>query len=170
MQSDSKPPARARLSSRTAIEVLVACAIFLGGATMMFDSHRIGAGWADGTLEPGYFPLRIGAIICLASLAIVVRALFLERKAGAVFTHWSQLRLVLAVLVPTLVYLGAMVWLGTYLASALFIALFMRVSKASGYLKIAITSLSIAAVLFVMFEILFLVPLPKGPVEALLGY
>ena len=40
---------------------------------MMFDSYGIGAGWAADGPQPGYFPFRIGAIICIVSVAHRVR-------------------------------------------------------------------------------------------------
>ena len=34
----------------------------------------------------------------------------------------------------------------------------------------AVVGIAVALALFLMFEVWFLVPLPKGPVESLLGY
>ena len=48
------PPAR-RSTSRAAVDALVASITLLVGAAMMVDSYGIGAGWADGSLQPGYF-------------------------------------------------------------------------------------------------------------------
>ena len=38
------------------------------------------------------------------------------------------------------------------------------------WLKAVGTGITVALTLFVMFEIWFLVPLPKGPIERMLGY
>lgn len=166
------PPPRegTRDRSRALVEMAVAGVALLAGLAMMFDSHRIGAGWSEGSLESGYFPLRIGAIICIVSAVLLVRAFVDLRRKDAVFASWQQLRLVLMVLVPTLAYLAAIPWLGIYVASAAFIAAFMHFSRRSHVLKTLCVSVSIAAALFVLFEISFLVPLPKGPIESLLGY
>jgi putative tricarboxylic transport membrane protein len=40
----------------------------------------------------------------------------------------------------------------------------------SSWLKTVAVSAGVSAVLFWMFEIQFMVPLPKGPLEALFGY
>jgi hypothetical protein len=60
--------------------------------------------------------------------------------------------------------------LGIYVASALFIAFFMRHLGKYPWLKIAAVSVGTMFVFFVMFEIWFKVPLPKGPVEAAFGF
>jgi hypothetical protein len=59
---------------------------------------------------------------------------------------------------------------GIYVASAVFIAAFMRMNDGFSWLKIALTSVGVSVTLFFMFEVWFLVPLPKGPLESLLGY
>jgi hypothetical protein len=163
------PPAR-RSTSRAAVDALVASITLLVGAAMMVDSYGIGAGWADGSLQPGYFPFRIGAIICILSVAIAWHALMRERRASGPFVERRQLRRVLSVLVPTLLYVAAIGWLGIYFASALFIAAFMRLGQKRGWIGTAAVSLGVMAALFILFEIVFLVPLPKGPIEALIGY
>ncbi|MCK7500078.1 MAG: hypothetical protein MZW92_64430 [Comamonadaceae bacterium] len=60
--------------------------------------------------------------------------------------------------------------LGIYVASALFIALLHGAPRqARAGCMTAAGGARRAAVLFMMFEVWFKVPLPKGPLEALLG-
>ena len=87
-----------------------------------------------------------------------------------IFVAWEQFRLVLMVLVPTFIYVLVTELIGIYVASTLFIGAFMRVMEKSSWLKTVLVSVGVSAVLFWMFEIQFLVPLPKGPLEALFGY
>lgn len=159
-----------RWTSRPAVDACVALITLLIGAAMMFDSHRIGSGWADGKLQPGYFPFRVGAIIALVSAAILVRAVLAGRRGAEAFATPQQIRPVAAVLLPTLLYIAAIQWLGIYAASALFIAGFMRASSRYGWTKAIAVGLGIAVAMFFLFEIVFLVPLPKGPLESLIGY
>ena len=87
---------------------------------------------------------------------------------------------VLAVLVPSLVYvalIGGITLgplevprLGIYVASAIFIFAFMIVVGRENPLKAVAVSVLVPVALFLMFEKWFLVPLPKGPIEAWLGY
>jgi hypothetical protein len=78
--------------------------------------------------------------------------------------------LVLLVLLPTLLFVLAIEFIGIYVASALFIGAFMRVMDKYSWVKTLAISIGTSLVLFWLFEIQFLVPLPKGPLEALFGY
>jgi hypothetical protein len=137
---------------------------------MMVDNYKLGAGWASDGPESGYFPFRIGAILCLASLVVMFKGLFGKQRRQDVFVTWARFRLVLAVLVPTSLYVLAIQFLGIYVASTIFIAAFMRIMDKSSWLKTLLVSVGVNAMLFWMFEIQFKVPLPKGPLEAWLGY
>jgi hypothetical protein len=77
---------------------------------------------------------------------------------------------VLLVFVPTVIYVLVIQWLGIYVASTLLIAGFMRMMDKYSWLKTLVISVAVNAVLFWLFEIQFLVPLPKGPLEAFFGY
>jgi putative tricarboxylic transport membrane protein len=165
----TEPEDKAASSVKT-MEIVVAAIIFLLGAVVMNDSVRLGYKWADDGPQAGYFPFYIGLIICIASVANIVAAV---RKAGLgdkVFVTRGQLKLVMAVLVPTVVYTLLIKPLGIYLASALFIGFFMKFLGKYGALKIALVSLGTVVVFFVLFEIWFKVPLPKSFIEAALGW
>ena len=65
---------------------------------------------------------------------------------------------------------GAIHVLGIYVASALFVSAFMRFGGGYGWVKSILVGAGTGAVFFWLFEVQFLVPLPKGPLEALIGY
>jgi putative tricarboxylic transport membrane protein len=160
----------ARWTSHRAVDAAVVVITFLIGIAVMTDTYRLGAGWAKGGPQSGYFPFRIGAIICIASAAIFARTLVSAHRRNEAFVQWRRLRLVLAILLPTLAYILGIQLLGIYVASALFIAGFMRVAGKYHWAKSAVVGVATAAALFWLFELEFLVPLPKGPLERLLGY
>ena len=60
-------------------------------------------------------------------------------------------------------------YIGIYVASVLFVAFFMRWLGKYAWWKVGAVSVGLSVMLFVIFEIWFLVPLPKGPLERLLG-
>ena len=154
--------------SHSHVGAIAGVVVILIGVVVMVDSWRIGAGWqADGPAG-GYFPFRIGAILCLAAATVVYRCLFGADRDHRVFVTWDRLRLVLAVLVPTAVYVGAVHFVGIYVASAVFIGAFMRVMDKRSWLSVVLVGAGVAGTLFWMFEKWFLVPLPKGPLESLL--
>lgn len=156
--------------SHSAVDAIASVGIFLIGVVMMADNYRIGAGWAPDGPESGYFPFRIGAILCIASVVVALRSLFGKDRKREIFVSWDRFKPVLLVLLPTAVYVLAIQFVGIYVASALFIAAFMRVMDKYSWLKTLLVSIGVNATLFWMFEIQFMVPLPKGPLEALFGY
>jgi len=160
----------ARGLSYSAMDAVVGAAVVLIGIVMMVDNHRIGADWGDDGPQTGYFPFHIGAILCIAGVAVVLKAILGADRIHSSFVTWDRFRLVLAVLVPTTLFVLAMQFLGIYVAAVLFIAAFMRVLGRTSWLKTLSVSVGVSAVLFWMFEVQFKVPLPKGPLEALLGY
>jgi len=156
--------------SHSDVDAIASIVIFLIGVVMMVDNYKVGAGWAANGPESGYFPFRIGAILCIAAVIVLFKSLFGKNRKREVFVSWKRFKLVLLVLVPTIVYVLATQFIGIYVASAIFIAAFMRVMDKRSWLKVLLISLGVSATLFWLFEIQFMVPLPKGPLEALLGY
>ena len=152
-------------------EAIVAVCIFLVGVLMMIDGYRVGMGWAfDGPMA-GYFPFRTGALICISSFVVFLRTVSGKHRNYKAFVTWDRFRLVLKVLVPTTLYVLLTQFVGIYVASTVFIAGFMRMNGRFGWLKTTLISICSSVVLFLMFEVWFKVPLPKGPLESLLlGY
>ncbi len=162
-------PRSAWLTNQVA-EAIVAVSILLVGAVMMMDALRIGIGWASDGPKGGYFPFRTGAILSITSVVIFLRAVFGKHRNHELFVSWDRFKMVLAVLIPTVLYVLATQFIGIYVASALFIGGFMRAIGKFDWPKVVVISVAISAALFWMFEIQFLVPLPKGPLESLFGY
>lgn len=156
--------------STKAVEIAVSAVMFGLGLVVIFDSRRVGYGWADDGPQAGYFPFYIGLILCAASAWTLLRAAFSKRSALGMFVSRKKLRLVMSVFTPSLIYVIAIYFIGIYVASALFIGAFMYWHGRFTWIKIIPVSLIVPVSMFVMFELWFRVPLPKGPLEALLGY
>lgn len=152
------------------VDAITAVVVFLIGVVMMVDNYKVGAGWAADGPESGYFPFRVGAILCIAASVVFLKALFGKKRNDKIFVTWERFRLVLMVFIPTVVYVLAIEFAGIYVASTIFIAAFMRVMDKRAWWKVALISVGVSATLFWLFEIQFMVPLPKGPLEALFGY
>jgi len=154
----------------TRLMELIVAGLFMAVATLvMYDNWRIGARWAEDGPQSGYFPFRIGAIMFIAS-AVTFGVNLLGRTPTSNFVERSQVKQVLQVLVPTIVFVVAIGFLGIYVSSVLFIAFFMWWLGKYPIYKILPIALVIPIALFFMFEVWFLVPLPKGPLEEFLGY
>ena len=168
-QQKRQNPHRGGLSER-AVGAFTAIGIFFVGVVIMVDNYTLGAGWSKDGPESGYFPFRIGVIICIASVVVLLQTLFGKTRSTKTFVTWVRLKLVLKVLLPTIAYVLAIQLIGIYVASTLFIGAFMRVMDKSSWLKTLLISIGVNLALFWMFEVQFMVPLPKGPLEALFGY
>ncbi len=169
-QTPTQERPRSGWLTHQAVEAIVAVVILLAGVVMMMDASRIGMGWASDGPKGGYFPFRTGAIIAIASVVILLRTLFGKRRNQELFVSWDSFKMVLAVLIPTVLYVLATQFVGIYVASAVFIGGFMRAIGKFNWPKVMVISIATSIVLFWMFEIQFMTPLPKGPLESLFGY
>lgn len=178
MHMDSEPSEptspdadKAVVSTRT-MEIAVSAGFFLLGALVMWDSIRLGHRWSEIGPEAGYFPFYISLIMMAAAMTnLLVAALSQSAKnSGSLpFVTKGQLKPVLAVLIPLIFYIFGIQYLGLYVSTALFIGTFMCVNGKYGPKKFLPVALTVPVAVFLMFEKWFLVPLPKGPLEALLG-
>jgi len=157
---------RRALGQRSA-EIVMAALFLAAGALVVYDSVRLGIGWADDGPRAGYFPFYVGLLICIAAVVNGARALLVGRDKT--FVEVGQLKLVLTVLVPTAVYVSVVSWIGIYVSSAVLIGLFMRWLGKYAWWKVLAVSAGTAVALYLVFEIWFQVPLPKGPLEGALG-
>ncbi|MCC7049658.1 MAG: tripartite tricarboxylate transporter TctB family protein [Alphaproteobacteria bacterium] len=140
--------------------------VLLGGITIL-GSLKVGIGWAAEGPQAGFFPFWIGMLIVAASAFNFVRAY--AGTGRKLFAEWGQIAQVWKVVWPTAIYVGAVPWLGIYLASALLIAAFMRWLGRYGWPLTLCIGIGLPAITYVTFEKWFLVPLPKGPIEDMLG-
>ena len=153
------------------VELAVAVLVFAVGAIVVFDSSRLGSKWGSDGPQSGYFPFYIGLLLCLASVINFVSALR-ARRGGELFVAWAPLKLVLTVLVPAGIYVLGVKFLGIYIASAIYIAVFMVWLGKYSWLRGIVVGLVVNVSFFLMFEVWFKVPLFKGDLDPLrfLGY
>ena len=157
------------VTTRT-MELVVAGVLMLVASIVMYDSIRVGAGWAFDGPQAGYFPFYIGLILFAASAATFAINLFSRTADLSNFVTRPALLLVAKVLAPTVIYLFVMYYLGIYVASALYIGFFMMWLGKYSIRKAAPVAIVVPLILFWLFEIAFLIPLPKGPLEVALGF
>src|SRR3954454_15255293 len=154
------------VTSTGTIDVVVSLLLLALAATLGWHNWRPGAAWDSTGPQPGYFPFYLSVILAGASLYGLAAAFLSRKEATEVFVTRAQLRRVLAVFVPTLLFCIAMQFLGLYVASFLLIAGFMRVVGKIAWWKSLLTAFVFSAVMFVTFDIVFDVLMPKGPLEA----
>jgi putative tricarboxylic transport membrane protein len=170
----SEPEEKSAASTKT-MDIVVAIIFFALGALVMWDSRRLGAAWGSDGPEAGYFPFYIGAILCVAAIVNAIRAGLGKDIKTQSFVSVAALKMVFSVLLPTILYvlfiggIGPIPGLGMYVPSVIFIAAFMMWLGKYKWLMSLAVSIGVVVVFFLMFEIWFKVPLPKGPLEAALG-
>jgi putative tricarboxylic transport membrane protein len=210
MQDNGGPDESRSLVSNRTMEIIVALALLAGCAIVIVDSTALSLrwpatglgswmpevkidqarfGWQEGLGPgPGYFPFWVAVILGISSIMNLTNAVR-GHGAGEIFVSLRPFGRVLAVLIPSLIYvvlIGGLSLgpvpsvnilepvripgLGIYVASAIFIFAFMIVVGRENLLKAAGVAIAVPLALFFMFEKWFLVPLPKGPLEAWLGY
>lgn len=154
------------------VDAIVAILVIIMGGVVIYGSRKLGSEWTSDGPGAGYFPFYIGIILMISGIGVLYQALASKEKNTEVFVDRESLGRVLSVLVPAAIYVGAIQLIGIYVASALYIALFMIILGKYGWLKSVIIALVVNAVFFMMFEVWFKVPLHKGTYDMLsfLGY
>jgi putative tricarboxylic transport membrane protein len=153
--------------SQRSVEIGVALFLLGFAGVVLYGALQAGIDWGAEGPRAGFFPFYVALLIIGASLFNLV-SIFLVPPSG-LFAEWGQLRQVLSVVIPTAVYVFLVPWLGFYVASILLIAVFMRWLGKYRWGPVAGVSFGVPALAYLMFEKWFLVPLPRGPVEDLLG-
>lgn len=155
--------------SHRAVELAVAVFTAAFALIVMVGSLRAGVGWGAEGPKAGFFPFYVALVILGASI-VNFGAVISRPPDHQLFAEWGQLRQVMAMLVPTAIYVALVPWIGIYVASILLIAVFMRWLGRYGWGRIAAIAVGVPVVTFLIFEKWFLVPLPKGPIEEYLGF
>jgi hypothetical protein len=154
------------------VEAVVAFIVLVIGIVVVVGSQKLGSGWTTDGPGAGYFPFYIGLVVCISGAGILCQALLGKNKNREVFVDSEQLKRVMSILIPAAVYILAVQIVGLYVASAIYIALFMIILGKFSWIKSIVTSLSVITLFFLMFEVWFKVPLFKGKFHLLsfLGY
>ena len=82
----------------------------------------------------------------------------------------GQLRSVATVFLPAVSMVVLTHVVGLYVSGALYLATYMRWVGRHRWVTTVLVAIGIPVAAFLIFEVWFLVPLPKGPLETRLGY
>lgn len=151
-----------------AADLITASFLMLLGAVVLFDAVRLGIGWGTDGPKSGFFPFWLAVIMIVACLAIMIQTILRADRES--FVSRQPLGSVLKVLWPAVAMVALTHFIGLYVASALYIGLYMRWIGRHSWLAVVVLSIGIPVGTFLIFEQWFLVPMPKGPLEAWLGY
>lgn len=166
--SDDRNSAASGPSQRS-VEIGLAVLIGIFGFTIIGGALKAGIGWGFDGPQAGFFPFYVGLLIVVAA-AVTLYQEITNTDRQKIFADREQLKQVLSVAIPTLVYIILIAFLGIYVSSVVLIAYFMLVISSFSYLRTALIAILVPLLTFIVFEKWFLVALPKGPIERMLGY
>jgi hypothetical protein len=141
----------------------VAIFLFLIGAIVMYDAVRLGFRWDPG-FGPGagYLPfyLSLGVLICTG--IFIVKQIRQLSKGDKRLIQEGGLTPILWVLIPSTVMVILTSIIGLHFAAFIFLLFYMRVVGKIGWLECALVSVLFPIGMYVVFDRLFLIPLPGG--------
>ena len=138
------------------------------GGIVIFDAIRLGFGWGPDGPRSGFFPFWLALIMVVTCGIIFIQAAFDQTHKS--FVSREQLVPVLKVFLPAAAAVVLMQYVGLYVASAIYMGFYMRWVGRHSWLTVFVLAIGIPVATFLVFEKWFLVPMPKGPLEAWLGY
>lgn len=168
--TDDAENGRSLVSNHT-MEIATAIAIIACASLVMISNYELGAGWDSNGPQTGYFPFYVGTILFISGAATLIGELIKGKAANAEsFVDSQPFVRVLQIVIPTVIYVVAVVYIGIYVSTAVYVSTFMVWLGRYRVIVAVLFGVAIALALFFTFEVWFLVPLPKGPLEALFGY
>jgi putative tricarboxylic transport membrane protein len=153
---------------RTADLVVALVQVAVAGVVIV-EGLRLGTGWSTDGPQPGFFVFYLGVALLVAASALTFRAVRGPAEARAFVTR-PQAVSVATVFVPAVAAVALTHVVGLYVSGALYLGTYMRAVGRHSWTLTVVLAIGIPVATFLVFEVWFLVPLPKGPLEAALGY
>jgi len=151
-----------------AADIVTASVLRLLGGLVGADAIRLGIGWGTDGPRAGFFPFWLATVLVICCGIVVAQAT--RRETQEPFVTRERLRLVLKVLWPAAGLVISTHVLGLYVSAGLYLGFYMRWVGHHGWRAVLALSIGVPVAAFLIFELWFLVPMPKGPLEAWLGY
>ncbi len=145
-------------------DIVVALGLMVIGLLALGDAVRLGFGWGMSGPESGFFPFYMGLGIVICTFFIVLRAIKVYKKdgAGKSLVPKGGTAQILWVLLPAIGVVLLTELLGLHLATVLYLAFYMGVVGRIPWGKVILLSLLVPLVIYVLFDRIFLIPLPEG--------
>jgi len=145
-------------------DIIVALGLMAVGLLALGDAVRIGFGWGMSGPEAGFFPFYMGLGIVISTFFIVRRGIKILKKEGMgkPLIAKGGLTQILWVLLPAVGVVLLTELLGLHLATVLYLGFYMGVVGRIHWGKVILLSLLVPFVIYVLFDKIFLIPLPEG--------
>ncbi len=145
-------------------DIIVALGLMVVGLLVLGDSVRVGFGWGKSGPEAGFFPFYMGLGVVISTFFILLKAIRVYKKQGAgkrLIPEGGLSQILWVLLLAT----GSILLtelLGLHLATVLYLAFYMGVVGKINWGKVALLSILVPLVVYVLFDKIFLIPLPEG--------
>lgn len=145
-------------------DIVVALGLMVVGLLALGDALRLGFGWGMSGPESGFFPFYMGLGIVISTFFILLKALRIYKKEGPgkPLVPEGGTAQILWVLLPAIGAVLLTELLGLHLAMVLYLAFYMGVVGKIHWGKVILLSVLVPFVIFILFDKMFLIPLPEG--------
>ena len=145
-------------------EIIVAFFFVAIGILVIVDAVRLGFGWGPSGPESGFFPFYLGVGTLICSAVVLSRGFkeFKKEGSGERLIPKRGLKPILWVLIPSTMMIILTEFVGLHIAAMIFLAFYMRAVGKIGWITVALVSILLPVSLYVVFDKLFLIPLPTG--------
>ena len=145
-------------------EIWVSLAFVFLGVIVIADSIRLGFMWGTAGPASGFFPFYLGVGVVISSLIINTCRPTGKGKEGAgkPLMPPGAIKPILWVLIPSTGMVVITELVGLHIAAALFLAFYMRVVGKIGWTTTLLVGILSPLSLYIIFDKLFLIPLPQG--------
>jgi len=145
-------------------DIVVAVILLCFGLIVGWDSIRLGSGWGLEGPRPGFFPL-IMTILVVGGCLISIRQSMTGKssvKGTKPFVLPGGFQPVLTVFFPAVGMIILTEVIGLYLAAMIYLASYIRVIGGYRWSTVLLISVPIPLIFYVLFDKIFLIPMPMG--------
>jgi len=145
-------------------DIIVAFILMLVGFIVLYDTIRLGFSWGLSGPEPGFFPFYMGLGIVICTFFIAVRGIKALKKQGSgkPLILEGGLTQILWVLIPAAGMVLLTEFIGLHLATVVYLIFYMGVVGKMHWAKVLSLGILIPLATYIVFDRLFLIPLPDG--------
>jgi hypothetical protein len=153
--------------SRRSLEAATAFLTGTFGAAVAVSSLENGIGWSSAGVDSGTFPFITGLIILIGSAYNLIQGWFHGRD---IVLRWRDLKRLGALFIPAVVYIGAIPLIGMYVASGGYVFGTLKWQNRVSAARALLMAGTAALALYLLFERMFQVSLPRGALGSALGF
>ncbi|MDF3919305.1 tripartite tricarboxylate transporter TctB family protein [Salinicola sp. LHM] len=155
--------------SRYSMEIATALLTAAIGVAICYGAWQVGIGWTPSGPDSGYFPFWIGVLVVAGSLVNLLRTVIGHRHKDETFLDAARLRSLARFTLPIIGFAVISLLLGLYVGTTLYVLFAMRLQGHYAWWRSLVSGIAISICFYLLFELVFQVPLLKGPLEHAFG-